>query len=158
MKKSMFVAAVLVVAVSLVAVNAFAAPEKPTVKASEARQIRPKEVKIDRNYDGVIDRIEVYDTKGLITRVEADVNGDGKIDETVHYENGIPVKGEKDANGDGKPETILVYDNKGAIIRSETDSNGDGKLDEWVTYSNGAPVKAEKDTNNDGKADTWINY
>jgi len=138
---------------------AFAAQEpKATAKGAPQQQVKPKEVKIDRNYDGVIDRIESYDAKGVITRIETDTNGDGKMDEWVYYEEGVPVKGEKDLNADGKPDTVLIYDVKGVIIRSEADANGDGKIDEWVYYEGNRPVRAEKDTNKDGKPDTWITY
>jgi len=126
--------------------------------AAKDQQFKPKQVKVDRNYDGVPERIEYYDEKGVITRVEGDTNADGKMDEWVYYENGIAVKGEKDLNGDGKPDTTMFYDAKGAITRTESDSNGDGKIDEWVYYANGAPVRAEKDTNGDSKPDTWIKY
>jgi len=122
------------------------------------QQVKPKEIKIDRNYDGIAERTEVYDAKGAVTRIESDVNADGKIDEWVYYENGVPVKGEKDLNADGKPDTTLIYDAKGVVIRTEADANGDGKIDEWVYYENGKPVRAEKDTNKDGTPDTWIKY
>jgi len=131
-----------------------AAAEEPAA----SQQVKPKEIKIDRNYDGVADRIEIYDTKGAIARIESDVNGDGKIDEWVYYENTVPVKGEKDLNADGKPDTTLIYDAKGTVTRTEADANGDGKIDEWVYYEAGKPTKAEKDTNKDGTPDTWIKY
>jgi hypothetical protein len=125
---------------------------------SGKQQFKPKEIKIDRNFDGVAERTEVYDDKGFIQRVEVDSDADGKVDEWVYYEKGVAVKGEKDTNKDGKADTTMFYDAKGVVIRTETDVNGDGKVDEWVFYANGVPVKAEKDTNNDGKVDTWLNY
>jgi len=125
---------------------------------ANAQQVKPKEIKIDRNYDGIIDRTEFYDAKGIISKVESDSNADGKADEWVYYENGAAVKGEKDINNDGKPDTALIYDAKGSIIRTEADANGDGKIDEWVYYESGKPVRAEKDSNKDGKADTWLKY
>lgn len=125
---------------------------------STKQQFKPKEIRIDRNYDGVAERTEIYDNKGFIQRVEVDSDADGKIDEWISYEKGVVVKGEKDLNRDGKADTAMIYDGKGVIIRTESDTNGDGKIDEWVYYANGVPVKAEKDTNNDGKIDTWLNY
>jgi antitoxin component YwqK of YwqJK toxin-antitoxin module len=136
------------------------AEQQASQKAGSAKvsQVKPKEIKVDRNYDGLVDRLEIYDAQGVITRAESDINGDGKIDEWVYYEEGAPVKGEKDINGDGEPDTTLAYDLKGIIIRGESDTNGDGKIDEWVYYEAGKPVKAEKDTNKDGKPDTWLTY
>ena len=128
------------------------------VSAQKLKQPRPKEIRMDRNYDGVIDRVEVYDEKGIIIRVEADTTGDGKMNEWIYYKKGNPTKAEKDVNGDGKVDTFLTYDDKGMIIKSETDTNRDGKINEWVSYKNGKPIKAEKDTKGDGKPDTWITY
>ncbi len=125
---------------------------------SAQQRLRPKEIKMDRNGDGVIDRVEVYDDQGTIIRVEADTNGDGKMNEWVYYKKGVATKGERDINADGKPDTFLTYNEKGTIIKSEADTNGDGKVDEWVRYKDGNPTEAEKDTNGDGKPDTWIEY
>jgi len=141
----------------LLSANVFAAPKEQPATAKQ-QQFKPKEVKVDRNYDGIAERIEFYDDNGSIMRVEVDSDADGKIDEWVYYEKGVAVKGEKDLNKDGKADTSMIYDVKGVIIRTETDVNGDTKTDEWVYYTNGVPVKAEKDTNNDGKVDTWLNY
>jgi hypothetical protein len=157
MKKLMFL---IMTGLLLAGYTAALAEQQAAQKTETAKvsQVKPKEIKVDRNYDGVVDRIEIYDDKGAIIRVESDTNADGKIDEWVYYEGGAPVKGEKDLNGDGNPDTTLIYDVKGIIIRSEADANGDGKIDEWVYYEAGKPVKAEKDANKDGKPDTWITY
>jgi hypothetical protein len=157
MKKLIFLvmAGLLVTGYTAALAEQPAAQKMETVKAS---QVKPKEIKVDRNYDGLVDRTEIYDAKGVVTRVEVDINGDGKTDEWVYYEEGIPVKGAKDINGDGNSDTTLFYDAKGIIIRSEADANGDGKIDEWVYYEANKPVKAEKDTNKDSKPDTWLTY
>ena len=142
--------------VVLFSANVFAASKEQPTAAKQ--QFKPKTIKVDRNYDGIAERIEVYDDKGLIQRVEVDSDADGKVDEWVYYEKGVAVKGEKDLNKDGKADTAMIYDVKGVIIRTEADANGDGRIDEWVFYTNGVPVKAEKDINGDGKIDTWLNY
>jgi len=144
--------------VVLFSVNGFAATKDQTTASSKQVQFKPKAIKIDRNYDGIAERTEIYDDKGVVQRVEADTDANGKIDEWVYYEKGVAVKGEKDLNKDGKADTAMIYDVKGVIIRTETDANGDGKIDEWVYYTNGVPSRAEKDTNYDGKIDTWLSY
>ena len=134
-------------------------PEKEAAKpAVTPQQITPRVIKSDRNYDGNIDRIEYYDEKGGITKVEVDTTGDGKMNEWMFYEGGIPNKVERDLNRDGKADTFLTYDKKGQLVKTETDTTGDGKVNDWVYYKNGKPVKAEKDTNEDGKPDTFITY
>ncbi|MBU0548690.1 MAG: hypothetical protein KJ710_02965 [Candidatus Omnitrophica bacterium] len=157
MKKLMFliIAGLLLGGYTVALAEQQASQKTETAKAS---QVKPKEIKVDRNYDGVVDRIEIYNAKGVIIRNESDTNSDGKIDEWIYYEVGVPIKGEKDINGDGNPDTTLIYDVKGMIIRGESDANGDGKIDEWVYYEAGKPIKAEKDTNKDGKPDTWLAY
>ena len=122
------------------------------------KQIKPREIRMDTNFDGVIDRIEVYDKNKVVIRIEADTTGNGKMNEWVYYKDGNPAKAEKDTNGDGKPDTFLTYNDKGKTIKSESDTNKDGKVDEWVYYEKGNPTKAEKDTNGDGKSDTWLAY
>lgn len=126
--------------------------------ASAQQAPKPKEIKMDRNGDGVIDRVESYDSEGVIIKVEVDTTGDGKMNEWVYYKKGKATTGERDINADGEPETFLLYDDKGMIINAESDTNGDGKIDEWVTYKDGNPTKAEKDTNGDGEPDTWLTY
>jgi len=152
MKKAMFLAVLCLFLAGFLSVSVLAA------EVASQQQVKPKEIKIDRNYDGIIDRTEFYDAKGAVVKVESDINADGKVDEWVYYENGAAIKGEKDINNDGKPDTTLIYDSKGVVIRTEADANGDGKIDEWVHYEAGKPVKAEKDVNKDGKPDTWLTY
>jgi hypothetical protein len=136
------------------------APPKTDVKnaAGARQQVIPKVIKSDRNYDGKIDRIETYDDKGAIQKVEMDTTGDGKMNEWMFYEGGIPNKVERDLNKDGKADTFLTYNKKGQLVKIETDTTGDGKINDWVFYENGKPIKAEKDTNKDGKPDTFITY
>ena len=126
--------------------------------STRGQQTKPKQIKLDRNHDGKVDRIEIYAAKGIIVESQTDTNGDTKIDEWVFYKKAKPVRAKKDINGDGIADTTSEYDTKGIIVKSETDANGDTKIDEWVYYENGKPVRAEKDTNGDGKPDTWVEY
>ena len=76
---------------------------------AQQKQVKPREIKMDTNFDGVVDRVEIYDKDKVIIRVEADTSGDGKMNEWIYYKNGNPAKAEKDTNGDGKPDTWLAY-------------------------------------------------
>jgi hypothetical protein len=73
------------------------------------KQVPPKKVTMDTNYDGKADRVELYDSDGQIERLETDTNDDGVIDEWVTFEKGRPVKKEKDTNADGKPDVFVEY-------------------------------------------------
>lgn len=79
--------------------------------ASEPREqkVTPRKVSVDTNFDGKPDRMEYYNEKGQITKVESDPDEDGIIDETIYYENGKPVKGSKDTNKDGKPDVWIDF-------------------------------------------------
>ncbi len=134
----------------------WAKPEKAAPQ--DKNRLQPREIKIDSNYDGKVDRTEIYDAEGNVIRVEVDSNADGKIDEWLDFDGGVRTSGKRDLDGDGKADVFLIYDKEGNLTRLESDTSGDGKIDEWVFYEDGAPRKAEKDTNGDGKADTWIEY
>ena len=111
-----------------------ATPSKETVSPGERQQPIAKEIRLDRNFDGIVDRLESYDDKGVITRIEADTNDDGKMNEWFYFEDGIRNKAERDSNGDGKPDTFMTYDKKGIIQKVAADTTGDGKVNEWVYY------------------------
>ena len=126
--------------------------------AVQEQQFKPKQIKMDRNNDGNIDRIETYSVEGVIIKSETDTTGNTKIDEWIFYEEGRPVRVEKDLTGDGVANSFLTYNTEGILVKIETDTTGNTKIDEWVYYENGRPVRAEKDTSGDGQPDTWIEY
>ncbi len=148
------------VVLGFMSINSVSAQKESEKKVATPRmqQITAKEIKLDRNYDGKIDRIEVYNEEGRVIRIEVDTTNDGKMNEWIYLKDGVRSKAESDVNGDGKPDSFLKYDKKGVVIKSESDTTGDGKVDEWGYYKDGNLTKAEKDTNADGKPDTWIKY
>ncbi len=154
MKKNVIWILCLAVMSLLIIQPAFAQEET----APTGQQLIPRQIKLDNNHDGKVDRIEVYDKKGTILRVEADTTGDGNMNEWVFFKDGIRSRAERDVNGDKKADTFITYDKKGVITKLEADTSGDGKMNEWVYYEGGKPVRAEKDTNADGKPDTWLEY
>lgn len=102
MKKVYFLALFLfcIFALSALAQEANQANQTPVV---------PKKVEVDRNYDGTPDRFEYYNPDGTISRIETDIDFNGKTDEWVYYKNGVVEKAEKDTNGDGKADTWMRY-------------------------------------------------
>lgn len=83
--------------------------DTPSSSGEAPKQIVPKKVQMDTNYDGKVDRIEIYDNDGHISRVESDTNNDTIIDEWITFENGNPSKKEKDTNADGKADVFVEY-------------------------------------------------
>lgn len=156
MIRNIFLLSLFIMVIAVLQGVGWTSPDKTA--PSDKNRLQPKAIKIDSNHDGKVDRTEIYDAEGNVTRVELDSNADGKIDEWLDFEGGVRTKGKRDLDGDGKADVFLIYDKEGNLTRLESDTSGDGKIDEWVFYEDGAPRKAEKDTNGDGKADTWIEY
>jgi len=75
----------------------------------QQKMLAPKEVKVDSNYDGKVDRIEHYDDNGQVVKAESDTDADGTMDEWTIFKNGQPLRGERDTNGDGKPDIWIEY-------------------------------------------------
>jgi len=66
--------------------------------------------------------------EGQTTRLEEDLNLDGKVEHTVAYDGGRPAAGGRDLNGDGRFEVAEEY-KEGALARSAWDEDGDGKAE-----------------------------
>jgi len=99
--------------------DSVSAQQEPEKKDASPRmqQIKAKEIKLDTNYDGKIDRIEIYNEEGKIVKIEADTTNDGKMNEWIYFKDGVRSKAERDVNGDGKVDSFLAYDNKGVLIK-----------------------------------------
>ena len=78
-------------------------------KEAEQKQIVPKKVEVDANYDGKIDRVEYYDENGQVIKMTADSDNDGIFEETVIYKAGKPIRSERDTNKDGKGDVWLEF-------------------------------------------------
>ena len=109
MKKIVFLGICLCIVLLIAFSSVEAATPSEAAESTRGQQVKPKQIKMDRNYDGKIDRIETYTVEGVIIKAETDTNGDTKIDEWVFYEKARPVRAEKDTNGDGQPDTWMEY-------------------------------------------------
>lgn len=67
-------------------------------------------------------------SKGLPSFMEEDLDGDGRIDHRVWYQNGFPVRGERDLAGDGIFEARETW-RDGVLLKSAFDTDGNGKAD-----------------------------
>ncbi len=96
----------------------------------------------------------VPEEKG-VTRLEKDVNGDGKVDDILWFDaSGNRVKESVDANFDGRMDTFYYYNPRGVLARVEVDTTFDDKIDLWVWLTEGVYVtRYERDTDGDGKPD-----
>ena len=122
-------------------------------------------------------------TRRLI-QLNADQNGDGRIDQWTYLDGTQPVRGEADTDADGRIDRWEYFDDGAALTMIGASSLGDGIEDTWtyatptpdgetliVTsrnrdrafdrrefYRGGALVRTEEDTNRDGRIDKWQRY
>ena len=113
----------------------------------------------DLNGDRRKDVVRLYDNEGVPTREEADRNFDGRIDEITEFTNGRVVLREIDTTGNGMIDTKIFYEN-GQPVRAERDmadrsTAGRWRPDTWEYYADGRTVRIGTDVDGDGKVDRW---
>jgi len=92
-----------------------------------------EEISIDRDYDGIVDYLTVYDEEFRKIEEQLDFNYDGMMDDYYFY-------------------------TADKMYRREIDTNFDGKVDVWVYLDGIYIMKYEKDTDFDGKIDLTEDY
>jgi hypothetical protein len=114
-------------------------------------------VEYDKNGDGKIDQIDIFDGSEKPVRVELDRDFDGTLDQVQHYSKGFILKYiEKDSKFSGLIDWREVYGPDNKVARLETDENQDGKKDVFQYFSaEGHMERVEYDTSYDGKIDRW---
>jgi len=121
-------------------------------------------------------------TRQLI-QLNADQNGDGRLDQWSFFDGNRPLRGEADTDGDARIDRWEYFDEQSALTRVGTSSLSDGIEDTWTwvkpvndesrvdrsrrrdrqidrrEYFQAATlVRAEEDTNADGRLDRWDRY
>jgi hypothetical protein len=126
--------------------------------------------------------LPVYDPDSrTITRLDYDSDTDGRIDIRSYLQNGRGARLEADGNGDGRVDRWEYYRPDGQLDRLGTSSQGDGREDTWVVqrgnqmrvdistrrdgvvdrhefHENGVLVRAEQDIDLDGRIDQWQQF
>jgi len=95
---------------------------------------RPLREESDRNFDGTMDEITVFEN-GRIVRQEMDTNGDGRVDMKVFWTDGHPERTERDmaarsTASQWQPDRWEYFE-QGRMVRMGTDLDGDGNVDRW---------------------------
>ena len=72
--------------------TAFAVPQNQKLSTS------PKQVMVDRNNDGKIDGVDIYDDSGKVVKRGYDTNGDGFVERWESYDenSGMPIVTQSD--------------------------------------------------------------
>ena len=79
-----------------------------------------------------VDKTIFYNAEGRKERMEADANGDGKVDQWVSYYPGGKMKEiGYDTDKSGKPNVWQLYNEDGTKGKAGFDTVGDGKPDKW---------------------------
>lgn len=117
---------------------------------------RVERIETDRNRDGKIDRIARYDADGQASRVDADRDFDGTLEERTDYRNGQALRTELDRDRDGRSEYRAEYIH-GTMFREEwLGANGD--VIKRIEYDRGDPREGAIDSDGDGRLDTARTY
>jgi len=107
-------------------------------------------VGFSRKQDGAPDAWAFAGPDGQIARVEISSTGDpNRIDRREVYANGVMIRVEADTNGDGRPDQWETY-KTGALETAALDENGDGRPDRRLTYAGGAVVLIESEPDPSG--------
>lgn len=112
----------------------------------------------DENKDGMPDQwIEVMEDR--MTRMKIDRNYDGLVDYAVDLnEQGVRLSEEYDFNYDGEMDDFYYFE-QGQLIRQEVDTNFDGRIDVWVYLHEGLYIKSyQRDSDYDGEIDLIKEY
>jgi hypothetical protein len=95
---------------------------------------------------------------GRLTRLEVDLNKNGKIDSWTYMDGTKIDRIEMDKDENGKIDRWEHYLNN-KLFKVGTSSRGDGVEDEWAFPGpDGALARVEADTDRDGKVDKWEIY
>jgi len=108
---------------------------------------------LDRNQDGVSDRIITYEGFGGARTEETDTDFDGRVDrwETFGSE-GQRLRAATASNGT-KPDRVASYDRSGVLSRVEADTDLDGRFELTQIYESGKLSENRIDSDGNGKTD-----
>jgi YD repeat-containing protein len=121
---------------------------------------------------------------GRLLQLNADQNGDGRIDQWTYLDGNRPLRGEADVDGDDRIDRWEYFDARAMLTLIGSSSLGDGVEDTWTRpaatpqgemqvtrsrmrdrrpdrqeyFRGDVLVRAEEDTNGDGRIDKWEQY
>jgi hypothetical protein len=106
-------------------------------------------IETDRDFDGRVDLILLYDRHGDPMEYRSDDDFDGKLESVTHLRNGQPLKWQADWDGDGQPDVRSVYEH-GVIGKTEYLDRASGRVVKTVTHRGGKAARAALDLDGDG--------
>lgn len=108
---------------------------------------------LDRNQDGVSDRIITYDGIGAARSEETDTDFNGAVDRWDTFGPEGQRLRSATARVGTHPDRIATYDRAGRLGRVETDSDLDGRFDLVRIYEGGKLAESRVDSDHNGRTD-----
>lgn len=119
---------------------------------------RLERLRHDANGNGVAETTSYLDG-GRITRIEVDLNEDGRLDRWEYY--GSDQRLQKvgfSRSSDGHEDAWSYADESGTVVRIEMAAAPGERVTRTEFFDRGVLVRAEEDTNADGLVDKWETY
>jgi hypothetical protein len=108
---------------------------------------------MDRNQDGISDRIVTYEGPAGARSEETDTDFDGIVDHWDTFAaDGRRIRSAAAGRG-ATPDRIATYDSTGKLRQVEIASNSDGRIDLVRTYEGGRLSENRIDSNGNGRTD-----
>lgn len=107
-------------------------------------------VERDIDFDGRVDLYEHFDETGQLVEEEMNLDFDNQIDVIRHYRDGLLIRRELAIGFDGSFALTKYYDASGQVLRVERDSDGDAQIDVWEYFDSGEVVQVGRDEDGDG--------
>jgi hypothetical protein len=116
------------------------------------------EVRLDVDANGKEHtRVHVKGTE--VTRVDRDVDGDGRMDRWEYYDAAKQlVKVGFSLPGDGVLDAWAYRNSDGQLTKIEVSTRRDGTIDRWEYYEKGQLARVEEDKDRNGRVDSWSTY
>jgi hypothetical protein len=118
---------------------------------------RNSKTELDRNFDGNIDFIYLFDRKGLVKSSSSDDDFNGTFETDVYFRRGNAIWQKVDTNGDGLKDYRIDFKD-GVLDKISFLDPFTGKAIKLQKYSPFTLVSAEVDTTGDGVMDTFYEY
>ena len=110
----------------------------------------------DADEDGRVEA-RLYLVQGTGRRIEADGDGNGRIDRWEYYDPaGTLTRIGLSAGNDGREDTWVVT--TGPDMRVEISTRRDGVVDRWEFHEAGVLVRTEEDRDRNGRVDHWQTF
>jgi len=119
---------------------------------------QPRQIEIDSNLDGMVERWESYDVQRRLVKVASSRRSPGRPDLWEYFNSsGRVQKREVDENGDDRPDRIELFA-EGQLVRVEIDGDAEGRMDRWQEWRSGRLWAEALDTDGDGEPDRRIRF